>query len=92
MGDCLLWCGAPHISLRMLILTAGRAWKSFPFLYESNPVPDHAPHNPSRVSEGAPKPDSSHCGLLVDCRGIARKCWGESLSLGAISVVLSFLF
>ena len=52
MGDCLLWCGTPHISLRIFILTAGRAWKSFPFWYESTSVPNHAPHNPSREVKG----------------------------------------
>ena len=39
---------------RIFILTAGRAWKSFPFWDKSTPVPNHAPHHPSRVSEGAP--------------------------------------
>ena len=43
MGDCPLWCGTPHISLRIFILTAGRAWKSFPFWYESTSVPTGDP-------------------------------------------------
>jgi hypothetical protein len=38
MGECLLWCGNPSHSLMIFILTAGRAWKPFPFWYKTTPV------------------------------------------------------